>query len=62
MSRDPRFMVERWRGRIKKSAESIPEESDPIRRKKLLMMLSKQRETLKEWEIKFKNACTQRQK
>jgi len=52
MSKNPRQMRNRWRGRLRKAAESLSKIKDPVEKANARRMLFAQKKRLQEWELK----------
>lgn len=50
MARIPTLMRNRWRGRLRLSAQAIAKEEDPIKKANYLRMFKAQKEKLIDWE------------
>lgn len=52
MSRDPKFMYDRWQGRVKLGEEEVAKEKDRDKRERMEYMLKRQMEKRDEWKKK----------
>lgn len=56
MSKNPRLLVNRWRGRLRKSADALAKIKDPVERRKRERQFYLQKKHLAELEAKAKRS------